>query len=105
LVFFAGLSQFRQQDVWDIGFSTVVCKNDTAEVFKNTIEEWLTADLTLLHNSRVIIGINDDGCVKCSLQSKNNALCLTNNQVLIEKLGCPWLVILNGCACFWEWKT
>ena len=47
----------------DVGFSTMVCKNDTAEVLKNTIEEWLTIDLTLLDNSRVIIRINDDGCV------------------------------------------
>jgi hypothetical protein len=44
LVFCAGLSQSRQQDVRDIDFSTVVCKKDTSEVFKNTIKEWLTSD-------------------------------------------------------------
>ena len=65
----------------------MVCKKDTAEVLKNAIEEWLTIDFTLLDNSRVIIGINDDGCVQCSIQTKNNAYCLAQNQFSINTIG------------------
>jgi hypothetical protein len=79
----------------DIDISTVVYKNDTTAVFTNSMEEWITFELTLLHNSRVIIGINDDGCVKRSLQNKNNTLCLTNHQVSIKKLGdIKWMCML-----------
>ena len=94
----------------DIGFSTIVCKKDTAVVFKNTVKDWLTSDLTLLHNLRVIIGINEDVCVKCSFRSKNNALCLTNNQVSIIKIGLfmagdiKWMCMflgMEGMALHW----
>jgi hypothetical protein len=86
----------------DVGFSTVVCKKDTAEVLKNTIEKWLTIDLTLLNNSRVFIGINDDGCVQCLLQNKNNAYCLAQNQFSIKTIGwflacdIKWMCMLLG---------
>ncbi len=55
----------------DIGVATVMSKKDSAKVFQNTVEPWLTADLKTINQSQVILTTDVSGFVQCTFLPKD----------------------------------
>jgi hypothetical protein len=92
----------------DLGVATILCKKDSAEIFKNTIYDWLTADLTLLNDSKVILEQESHKTTKCFLQpatynESSKELCVPTDIMNIGDI--KWLAMLagmgnhSGCWC------
>ena len=88
----------------DIGIATVMSKKDSAKVFQNTVEPWLTADLKTINQSQVILTTDVSGFVQCTFLPKDE---YQNNNVFSKHIESVHLYItgdIKWYCCCWGWK-